>query len=185
MKTEKLTKRIYGDALRRIIHYIHSLRFHFPGTPILIGKFEFSAAYKQMTMWGHTSEASCTCHNEISYISLRITFGGSPCPPLWCSMSEIITDLANDILASADWDPSRTHSPHCPQIPKPNILDNNIPFAKSLPAEVAVTPLKHGKVDCYIDDVIPVIIHSGENAERAANDVPLSMHIIYRPVHPN
>ena len=138
-----------------------------------------------MKMWGHTSAASCTCHDEIAYISLRITFGGSPCPPLWCSLSEIITNLANDILARADWDPSITHSPHHAQIPKPNILDDNIPFAKALPADVSATPLKHGMADCYIDDLIPVILHSGDNAERAAKDVPLAMHIIGCPVHPN
>ena len=100
-------------------------------------------------------------------------------------MSEIITDLANDVLASTDWDPSRTRSPHRAKIPKPNILDDNIPLAKALPAEVAVTPLKHRKVDCYIDDLIPVIPHSGDKAERSANNVPLAMHIIGCPVHPN
>ena len=138
-----------------------------------------------MTTWGYTSAASCTFHDDISYISLRLTFGGSPCPPLWCSMSEIITDLANNILASADWYPSRTHSPHCAQIPKPNNLDDNIPFKKALPANVSVTFLKQGKVNCYIDYLIPVILHSGDNAERAASAVPLAMHIIGRPVHPN
>ena len=100
-------------------------------------------------------------------------------------MSEIITNLANKILTSADWDPSRTHSPHRAQIPKLNILDDNIPFAKSLPADVAVTPLKHGKVDCYINDLIPFILHSGDNAERAATAIPLDMLTIGRPVHPN
>ena len=110
-------------------------------------------------MWGHTSAASCTCHNNIAYISLRLTFGGSPCPNFWCSMLEIITDLANNILASAEWDPSRTHIPHRAQILKPNILADNIPLAKSLPAYVSVTPLKNGKVDCYVDDLIPAILH--------------------------
>ena len=100
-------------------------------------------------------------------------------------MSEIITDLANNILASADWDPTRTHSPHHAKTPKKNILDENIPFEKVLPADVALTPLKHGKFDCYIDNLIPFILHSGDNAERAANAVPLAMHIISRPVHPN
>ena len=138
-----------------------------------------------MTMWGHTSAASCTCHDNIAYISLRLTFGGSPCPPLWCSMSEIITALANDTLASSDWDPYRTHTPHHTQIPKPNILADNIHFAKALPADVAVTPLKHGNVNCYIDDLIPVVLHSVDNSVRAANAVPLIMHIIGRPVHPN
>ena len=155
------------------------------GTPILIGKFDFSDAYKSMTMWGHTSAASCICHENIAYIYLRLTLGGSPCPPLWWSMSEINTNLANDILARADWDPSRTNSPHCEQIPKPNILNGNIPFAKALPANVAVTPLKHGKVDCYIYNLIPVILHSGYNYERATNAVPIATHIIGRPVFPN
>ena len=100
-------------------------------------------------------------------------------------MSEIITDLANNILASADWDPSRTHIPHRAQIPKPDILAENILFAKALPADVAVTPLKHGKVNCYIDELISVILHSGYNAEQATNAVPLAMHTIGRPVHPN
>ena len=95
-------------------------------------------------------------------------------------MSEIITNLANDILASADWYPSITHIPHYAQIPKPNILNNNISFAKSLPADIAVTPLKHVKVDCYINNLIPVILHSEDNAEQSANAVPLTMHIIYR-----
>ena len=136
-------------------------------------------------MWGHTSAASCTCHDDIAYISLRLTFGGSPCLPLWFFMLEIITDLDNNILASADLDPPRTHSPHRAQIPQPNILDNSIPFAKALPADIAVTPLKHGKVDCYIDNLIPFILHLGDNAEQAANAVPLAMHIVGRPVHPN
>ena len=78
LQTEKLTKIIYGDDLRLIMHYVHSLYFHYPGTPILIRKFDFSAAYKRMTMWGHTSAASCTCHEDLDYISLRLTFGGSP-----------------------------------------------------------------------------------------------------------
>ena len=116
-----MTKLIYGDTLRQIIHYVHSLRFHYPGTPILIGKCDFSASYKRMTMWGHTSAASWTYHYDIAYISLRLTFGDSPCSTLWCSMPDIITDLANDILASADWDPSKTHSPHRAKIPEPDI----------------------------------------------------------------
>ena len=53
---------------------------------------------------------------------------------------------------------------------------------KALPADVALTPLKHGKVDCYINNLFSVILHSGDNDERATNDVPLAMHIIGRRV---
>ena len=164
IQIETLTKLIYGGSLRQIIQYVHILRFHCPRTPILIRKFEFSDAYKLMTMWVHTSAASCTCHNNIAYISLRLTFGGSLCPTLWCSMLEIITGLANNILASTDWDLSKKHSPHRAQIIEPDILADDIPFAQALSADVAVIPLKHGKVDCYIDNLNPIILHSGDNA---------------------
>ena len=100
-------------------------------------------------------------------------------------MLEIITDLANKILFRADWNPSKTHSPHCAQIIEPDILTDNITFAQALPANVAVTPLKHGKVDCYIYDLILVVLHLIENSVRAANAVPLAMHTFGRPVHPN
>ena len=64
-------------------------------------------------------------------------------------------------------------------------MAENIPFAQALPANVAVTPLKHGNIDYYIDDLTPVIVHSGDKAVRAANAVPLAMHTVGRPVHPN
>ena len=73
---------IYGDALRRILHFIHSLRYHNPTTLILIGKYNFSAAYKRMTLWGHSAAASSTCHDDIAFVALRLMFGGAPRPPL-------------------------------------------------------------------------------------------------------
>ena len=100
-------------------------------------------------------------------------------------MLEIITDLANYIFASTAWNPSKTHSPHRAQISEPDILADNIPLSQALSANVVVTPLKHGKFNCYIDDLIPVVLHSGDNAERAANAIPLVMHTIDHPVHPN
>ena len=38
VQIDKLDNLIYGDALKRILHYIHSLRFHHPDIPILVGK---------------------------------------------------------------------------------------------------------------------------------------------------
>ena len=182
---DELTTLIYGDALRRLLHYIHSLRFHHPLTPILIGKYDFASAYRRMTNWGHTAASSCTIHNDIAYISLRLTFGGSPCPFKWCSMSELITDLANDLLSCPDWDHEKVHSPHKPSIPPPVILPSTSPFSHALPVDVIVPPKKHGLVESYIDDLIPVVLHNKISSVRAANAVPLAMHIIGRPVHPD
>ena len=83
VKREELLELIYGDAFRRIIHYIHSLRTRYPHKCILIGKYDFKSAYRRLTMWGHSAAASCTYIDGIAYISLRLTFGGAPCPFLW------------------------------------------------------------------------------------------------------
>ena len=183
VQKEKLTELIYGDAFRRILHYIHSLRVKFPLSPILIGKYDFKSAYRRMTFWGHSAATCCTIFDEIAYISLRLTFGGSSCPFLWCAMSEMITDLANDILNCPLWDHSITHSPHANKIQSPQFIEGCTPFARALPADVVVPPTHSGKIDSYIDDLIPVVVHRGDNASRGANAVPLAMHTVGRPVH--
>ena len=158
VKQEELTDLFYGDALLRTLHYIHNLRFHHPSTPILIGKYDFKSAYRRLTTWGHTSAASTTIIDGIAYISLRLTFGGSPCPPLWCSISELITDLANDILECKEWDPSSTHSPHHTKVPSPKLLMATEAFGKARPSDVNIPLRTCGKVDCFIDDLIQVAL---------------------------
>ena len=185
VKRDQLLDLIYGDMLRRIIHYIHSLRFHHPTKIILIGKYDFTSAYRRLTFWGHSAAASSSIIDDIGLISLRLTFGGSPCPFLWCPIAETITDLANDILEYEDWDVETTHSPHISKIPEPLILNDDIPFSPAFQADVHVPPLPHGKVDGYIDDLIPVVLHEGDNARRAANAVPLAMYILGRPLNPD
>ena len=36
-------------------------------------------------------------NGDTAFVSLRLTFGGSPNPPTWCMFSELVTDLANEI----------------------------------------------------------------------------------------
>ena len=75
-----------------------------------------------------------------------------------------------------------TSSIYVNKIPPPELLDKNIPFHQAREADVHVPPRKEGKVDGYIDDLIPVVVHEGDNALRAANAVPLAIHIVGRPV---
>ena len=76
-----------------------------------------------------------------------------------------------------------TSSIYVNKIPPPELLDKNIPFHQAREADVHVPPRKEGKVDGYIDDLIPVVVHEGDNALRAANAVPLAIHIVGRPVN--
>lgn len=147
----------------RILHYIHSLRFFYLDTPIVIGKYDFKAAYKGFTLW--------------------LTFDGSPCPLKWCPMAEIITDLTNNILECEEWNVMKIYSSHSKSTPESQpILPNNILFGKVLPADVYVHPKLVGNVDGYIDDSTPVTLHHNNNTLCTATAVPRVMCILGRPV---
>jgi len=121
----------------------------------------------------------------LGLLALRLTFGGRACPPLWTIISEMMTDLANDVLNCLDWSPSEIHSPMQDEVPPPNPLPDKIPLAPALPTAVRCYPSLLGMIDSFIDDFITVCPDIGGNMARAAAVVPLVLHIFGRPVHPD
>jgi hypothetical protein len=96
--TEKLDPLYYGGCLSRILHCIVSLRLRLPKVKILGGKSDIKAAYRRVTLHGDTAEKCTIMYKDFGFTSLRLTFGGSPCPNEFCIASELCTDLANDLL---------------------------------------------------------------------------------------
>jgi hypothetical protein len=89
-------------------------------------------------------------------IALRLTFGGASNPSQWSDISEMATDLANDIVRDDGWDPN-THvspPPH-QQLLKDEIEfeDPSIPLAQADELAVDIPAEDHPKSDCYIDDI--------------------------------
>jgi hypothetical protein len=68
-------------------------------------------------------------HSRFALPSLRLTFGGSPCPNVFCLILELCTDLATDLLHCKEWDPSILCSPHASKLSNLSLLDDSIPFA--------------------------------------------------------
>ena len=73
-----------------------------------------------MSLHGDVAEKSAIMCNEFAIPSLRLTFGGSPCPNEFCLYSELSADLANDLLHCPDWNPTELGSPHAASLPEPN-----------------------------------------------------------------
>ena len=63
-------------------------------------------------------------------LSLRLTFGGSPCPPEFCLLSDTITDSINDLMACKYWKPAELASDYVHKIPAQIKLPSNIPFTQ-------------------------------------------------------
>jgi hypothetical protein len=175
---------VYGWCLPRIMHYIVAVRLAYPGRVIFISKYDYSDAYRRIAHSASAAVQTIAVHDGIAYLSLRLTYGGSPNPPSWCNFSEIVTDLANEISRCPEWDPAQLHSPAQPVAPPPRRLETTIPFGPGRRMAVAI-PLSEaenvGRVDGFIDDLINVFLDSPDNCRRQPHVVPLAMHVTSRP----
>jgi hypothetical protein len=173
---------VFGWCLQRIVHFIASLRLHRPNVKILISKYDYSDAYRRIAHSASAAPQTIAVHNGLGFLALRLTFGGSPNPPTWCMVSEMVTDLANEICQCEDWDPTELHNPVQPETPSPIYLtDSDSPCSPAQPMAVKVPPVQRGKVDGFIDDLIHVFWDTPSNIERLPHAVPLAMFVTSRP----
>ena len=180
---DKLEPLIYGFMFIRLIHMIHAMRMAFPYVAILLCKYDLDSAYRRMHM-NAASAVKCLCMTTVcALIYLRLTFGGSSSPAEWCIITEILTDLANDIMNNPHWNHSKTFAKEPdPSKLLPPLL--NLPsdkFVQALPANVHLHIPRHGWVDSYIDDLIGVCVHVGDNAIRTTKAILLAIYIMARP----
>jgi hypothetical protein len=177
----KYPEMIFGWCLPRIIHFIVALRIRYPGIRILIAKYDFSDAYRRVTHSASAASQSIIVLAAVAFLALRLSFGGAPNPPTWCSFSEMVTDLSNEIPLCEDWDPSTLHSPDQPKTPTPETLDDSAPFALGRPLAVSVPTDVTGRTDSFIDDLIRVFLDTPENREKQPHAVPLAIFVANRP----
>jgi hypothetical protein len=152
---------------------------------ILGGKSDIKAAYRRVSLHGHTAESCTIMFEDLGLTSLRLTFGGSPCPNVFCLSSELCMDLANDLLHCKEWDPLELKSPHADKIGKPCYLDPDIPCSAARELDVDVPDDDNGRVDDFIDDRIVIVPDLLDNTDRALQAMPLAIHILFRPIDPN
>lgn len=170
VRKEELEPIMFGHALLRIIHHIVHLRKRFPDKVIWLRKEDFKSAYRRMHLREQTAKRSAVriAINDITYvlISLRLPFGGAPCPSDFCTVSDIVTDCINDLLDSKDWDESKVCSDFVKFIPPPEILAADIPFAQARDMCVTLPDEDNGKCDGFIDDLISVCVDIANNLLR-------------------
>jgi hypothetical protein len=178
------TEMIYGWCLPRIIHFVVALRWRHPHTFILVAKYyDYSDAYRRIAHSASAATQTIAIQDPLAYLSLPLTFGGSPNPPTWCMFSEIVTDLANEISLCQDWDPATLNSPAQPMVTAPVRMDITIPIAGA--RRVAVTVATEGRGECRVDgfihDLINAFLDTPNNCSRQPHVVPLAMHVTSRP----
>ena len=188
---DSLSPCLFGHALQRYIHHLLHLRQCRPMERIFQTKVDFKSAYRRLHYNARTAVQSLTTIDGFLLLALRMTFGGSPNPSQWSDISELMCDLANDLVRHPGWDHISCASPHHaslasqfsqqPVHPTPApvpALAQTLPLAIQPPNPTDTLP----KADCYIDDLFSVMLES--DASRGAASLPFVLHLLGRPQDP-
>jgi hypothetical protein len=152
-----------------------ALRLAHPGKRILVAKFDFSDAYRRICHAASAMVKSIVVAAGIAYLALRLTFGGSPNPPTWCSVSEMLTDLANELPLCAGWEP--VDDP----LQSFDTLDDDVPFGVARPMAYRIPTGFTSRCDCFVDDVVQVFLDTLENRRRLPSVVLFVANVFFRP----
>ena len=100
---------------------------------------------------------------------------------------EILTELANYLLQCDVWDPHNLNSPYSNKIKSLTqyLLDDNISLKHANEADILVPTDTELKANDFIENKLVVGLCEEPNWFRLASCVPLSLHIMARPIHKN
>jgi len=178
---EEYPEMIYGQCFSRLIHYVVALRLKHPNRLILVAKFDYSDAYRRVTHNGRTAAQQILVVEETAYIMLRMTFGGSANPPCLCSMSEMTTDLSNELFMAESWDHTKVNSPIADSLEPPRYNSPSAHVTRARPMVFDIPTSSAARTDSFIDDLICVCLDDKTSLERAGRATPLAVHVTSRP----
>jgi hypothetical protein len=110
-----------------------------------------------------------------------MTFGGAPNPSQWSDVSEMATNLANDLVCHGRWDHTTQTSPH-QHIPNEKVrweLDD-VPITAASELAVDLMDDDWPKADCYIDDIFTTFLEY--DIKRGSKIAPFVIHLLSCPV---
>ncbi len=120
----------YDFCIRRLINWAIAARRKYPGQSILATKIGYKSANHRGILHFATALQTSTqlLEDNLAIITLWLTFGGAPCPFKWGILSELICDLANELLKCKEWDPLTLHASVQEDILTWEYLDDNVPL---------------------------------------------------------
>jgi hypothetical protein len=180
---KQLTDLVYGKCMDQLIHWIVATRERHPDRPIFISKYDIDSAYRHITSHPKTCAQTIVVDEDgIAHIYLCLTFGGKPNPAIFCEVSEVATDLVNEMLLCDEWHPDIISGPLQEYIGKPKREADDVPFAPAAPMAVDPEPDEQGKLDVFVDDLIAAFLDSESNNKCVPAVIPLVRALLNHPV---
>ena len=173
-------------------HKIAALRANYPAARILLSKFDFKSAYRRVHLRAESALQSCIttkglCGIDLALISLRTTFGGSPCPSIFSEISETVTDLTNAIIRCSDYDPASFPSHYSHLLGPAKVEPDDVPLAAARSLMVDPEADEFGTADVFLDDIFSAIpqLDGDSPGDRGAQAALLALDVLGRPLLPD
>ena len=115
----------------------------------------------------------------------RLPFVSNPAPTNFFTASKMIFDLANNLIGSPSWDPSKFCSSYKDNIPDCTTPHNDRPFAPALPLDVNLGKQPPAKTEGYIGNALIMTFDVRDYFSRAKSAIPLTIKIMFRPLAKN
>jgi hypothetical protein len=157
-------------------HCIVGCQINYPVRRILMGKYDMKTAYCRAHLQLSTA-VECLAQLD-GLLLIWSPFGGKPCPAQWCTISEPICDLANEMIHDPTWDQSSMSSCYSDVLPMPYRSSMVGPFADAKELDLNIPRNPISAVDCYIDNLCTICVDLDSNADRCAASVGLAVAVV-------
>ena len=118
VQRESLQPCFYCFCLLRIPRMISAMKIKWPTKLILIGKTDLGAAYHWIHANATNLPACIAILDELAFLCLSLTFGNTPAPAEYKTVSEAEIYLGKDLLRYESWDTYDLKSPHRSLLPQ-------------------------------------------------------------------
>jgi len=114
-------------------------------------------------------------------VALRMTFGGAANPSQWSDVSELATDLANDLVRDEGWDHDQLVSPHQGLLGDAIETEgDDMLFAPASNVMVDLPADDAPKADCYIDNIFSAFLE--QDVDQRSRIIPFVLHLLSCPL---
>jgi hypothetical protein len=122
---------------------------------------DWKSAYQRLHNSAETAIQSIVAVDIYILIALHLTFRGAANPSQWSDISELATDLANNLVQDDGWDPNVHFSLH-QHLLKESVKfeDPTVPIAQVSELAILLPADDAPKSDCYIDDIFTAFLET-------------------------
>ena len=124
-----------------------------------MGKTDLDAAYHFVNANSQIVVTSITIVGKLVFICMHPTFGTTPSPSEYTTISEASIGYGDNLLAYPAWDATNIQSPHQHLLPRGDYMPASYPLVKSDQLIVDIET-KEASIDGFVDNIITITIYN-------------------------